>query len=116
MAAKCEYFSGPGSVQTLIRRTSPFWYCTESAVEIADGASHDARQKGALLAVQAYDSNGLRDKAPSIFVGDFMLHNMQQAAATNDKVKPIICTLPLDTACRLCTQKIGSVPFHVEVE
>ena len=88
-ATKIEHFSDTGSMHVLNRRFTPFWNCSELAVEIAVAPSHDERQKGALLAVQAYNLNGLRAKAPTIFVGDFMRHNMQQAAGTADKVKTI---------------------------
>ena len=88
-SVKSEYFSETGSTHALIRRASPFWNSSDLAVDISDPACHEARLKGALAAVQAYNMNGLRAKGPSVFVGDFMQVNMQQAASSADKVKTI---------------------------
>ncbi len=49
--AKSEHFLETGSIHALIRCDTLFWNCSESAVDIADAASHEERLKGALLAV-----------------------------------------------------------------
>ena len=86
---KSEHFAETGATHALIRRATPFWNSSDTAVDVFDSASHDERLKGALAAVLAYNINGLRAQAPSIFVKDFMRHSMQQAASSADKVKTI---------------------------
>jgi hypothetical protein len=89
---KSEHFAETGATHALIGRATPFWNSSDTAltaVDIFDPASHDERLKGALAAVQAYNINGLRAQAPSIFVKNFMQHSMQQAASSANKVKTI---------------------------
>ena len=87
---KSEHFAEPGSIHALIRRATPFWNSSDTAVDISDPGSHPERLKGSLAAVQGYNINGLRAQAPSIFDKDFMRHGMQQTASTADKVKTIL--------------------------
>jgi hypothetical protein len=88
-SVKSEHFAEPGSTHALIRRATPFWNSSDTAVDICDPVSHPERLKGSLAAVQGYNINGLRAQAPSIFVKDFMRVGMQQAASSADKVKTI---------------------------
>ena len=87
---KSEHFAEPGSTHALIRRATPFWNSSDTAVDISDPGSHPERLKGSLAAVQVYNINGLRDQALSIFDKDFMRLGLQQAASSADKVKTIL--------------------------
>ena len=85
-----EYFSETGEMHILMRRATLYWNCLSASIDIADPASHQERLKGALVAVQAYNMQGLRDRASSIFVGEFMRKNMADAASAADKVNTFL--------------------------
>ena len=85
-----EYFSETGEMNILMRRATLYWNCLSASIDIADPASHQERLKGALVAVQAYNMQGLRDRASSIFVGEFMRKNMADAASAADKVNTFL--------------------------
>ena len=112
-SVKSEHFAEPGSTHALIRRATPFWNSSDTAVDICDPVS----LKGSLAAVQGYNINGLRAQAPSIFVKDFMRVGMQQAASSADKVKTILYArrhLTQHVAFRHCTpphEILVSLPF-----
>ncbi len=81
-----EYFMQSGETHALIRRSTLFWNTSTSAAVIADAAFHQERLKRALAAVQATYMLGLRERASSIFVGEFMRKNLLEAALHADKV------------------------------
>jgi hypothetical protein len=101
-----EHLSDTGDMHLLMRRATLFWNCSPSAVDIADAPAHQERLKGALIAVQTTNMQGLRDRAPSIFVGEFMRKNMTEAAGAADKVNtissymhPKFCSFPAFPSC-----------------
>ncbi len=75
----------------LMRRATLYWNCSQSAVDITDPSAHEERLKGALIAVQATNMQGLRNRAPSIFIREFMQKNMVEAAGAADKVNTYAC-------------------------
>lgn len=83
---KTLYFAKPGDMHIFLRRTTMFWNTSIHAVDICEAAYHPDRLKLARTAVEAFNMLGLREEASKIFVGEFMIQSLFDAACHADKV------------------------------
>ncbi len=80
-------FRDGAPLHSLTRRAVPIWTCGLYAVEVAEAVNHDARLRGAKVALEAWNIHGLRNKASELMKGAFLHLNVYRAAQHCDKVK-----------------------------
>jgi len=82
-----KVFGDGGPLHALTRRTVPIWNCSASAVDVGESVNHVPRLNGAKLAAEAWNINGMRDKASEVMTGDFLRPSLYGVAQHADKVR-----------------------------
>ena len=82
-----KVFGDGGPLHALTRRTVPIWNCSSSAVDVGEAVNHVPRLNGAKLAAEAWNINGMRNKASEVMKGEFLRKSLYGVAQHADKVR-----------------------------
>ena len=82
-----KVFGVGGPLHALTRRTVPIWNCSASAVDVGEAVNHVPRLNGAKLAAEAWNINGMRNKASEVMKGQFLRKSLYGVAQHADKVR-----------------------------
>ena len=82
-----KLFGDGGPLHALTRRAVPIWNSSASAVDVGEAIHHAARLKGAKLAAEAWNINGMRAKASEVMTGEFLRQSLYGVAQHADKVR-----------------------------
>ena len=80
-------FGDGAPLHALTRCTVPIWNCSASAVDVGESVNYLQRLNGAKLATEAWNINGLRDKASELLTGEFLRPSLYGVAQHADKVR-----------------------------
>ena len=82
-----KVFGDGAPLHALTRCTVPIWNSSASAVDVGESVNYLQRLNGAKLATEAWNINGLRDKASELLTGEFLRPSLYGVAQHADKVR-----------------------------